>query len=143
VCTGVLEALTKPAGGEIGILGEVSTYFGAVETNSRGMLHLHCLVWLAGNLDFFDLRSKMLNDPEFANQMIDYLDSVIFERIDPDPCSLVQTLSETSLTGRLVAKLKILQGERAQSNLGSEREGVERSKGEEGRIREALNLSST
>ena len=86
VCTGVLEALIKPAGGEIGILGEVSTYFGAVETNGRGMLHLHCLVWLAGNLDFFDLRSKMLDDPEFASQMIDYLDSVIFERIDPDPC---------------------------------------------------------
>jgi Helitron helicase-like domain at N-terminus len=85
VCTGVLEALIKPAGGEIGILGEVSTYFGAVETNGRGMLHLHCLVWLVGNLDFFDLRSKMLDDPEFASQMIDYLDSVIFERIDPDP----------------------------------------------------------
>ena len=48
-----------------------------------------------------------------------------------------------NVTGRLVAKLKILQGERAQSNLGSEREGVERSKGEEGRIRQALNLSST
>ena len=124
-------------------LGEASTYFGAVETNGCGMLHLHCLVWLAGNLDFFDLKRKMLDDPEFAGQMIEYLDSIISERIDPDPCSLVQTLSETSLTGRLVAKLKILQGERAQSNLGSEREGVERSKGEEGRIRQALNLSST
>jgi len=83
VCTGVLEALIRPAGGETGILGEVSTYFGAVETNGRGMLHLHCLVWLAGNLDFFDLRSKMLNDPEFARQMVDYLDSVIAEHIDP------------------------------------------------------------
>jgi hypothetical protein len=83
VCTGVLEALIRPAGGETGILGEVSTYFGAVETNGRGMLHLHCLVWLAGNLDFFDLRSKMLSDPEFARQMVDYLDSVIAEHIDP------------------------------------------------------------
>src|SRR6202046_1238860 len=83
VCTGVLEALIRPAGGETGILGEVSTYFGAVETNGRGMLHLHCLVWLAGNLGFFDFRSKMLNDPEVARQMVDYLDSVIAEHIDP------------------------------------------------------------
>jgi len=30
------------------------------------MLHLHCLIWVAGNLDFFNLREKMFNDPEFA-----------------------------------------------------------------------------
>ena len=82
VCTGVLEALISPAEGEIGIFGEVSTYFGVVETNGRGMLHLHCLIWLVGNLDFFDLRGKLLNDPEFARQMIDYLESIISEHID-------------------------------------------------------------
>jgi Helitron helicase-like domain at N-terminus len=83
VCTGIFEALISPDEGETGILGEVSTYFGAVETNGRGMLHLHCLIWLAGNLDFFDLKNKMLDDPEFARQMIEYLDSIISERIDP------------------------------------------------------------
>ena len=67
VCTGILEALICPGEGEIGIFGDVSTYFGAVETNGRGMLHLHCLIWVAGNLDFFNLREKMLNDPEFAH----------------------------------------------------------------------------
>jgi Helitron helicase-like domain at N-terminus len=83
VCTGIFEALISPDEGKTGILGEVSTYFGAVETNGRGMLHLHCLIWLAGNLDFFDLKNKMLDDPEFARQMIEYLDSIISERIDP------------------------------------------------------------
>jgi len=83
VCTGVLEALICPGEDKMGIFGEVSTYFGAVETNGRGMLHLHCLVWLTGNLDFFNLRTKMLEDPEFARRMISYLDSVISERIDP------------------------------------------------------------
>src|SRR5271170_2755667 len=86
VCTGVLEALISPGEGEMGIFGEVSTYFGVVETNGRGMLHLHCLVWLTGNLDFFNLREKMLNDPGFAHQMIDYLESTILERIDPCEC---------------------------------------------------------
>jgi len=38
------------------------------------------LVWLAGNLDFFDLRRKLLNDPEFAHKMIDYLESIILDQ---------------------------------------------------------------
>src|SRR5436309_10702404 len=95
VCTGILEALVSPGEGEIGIFGEVSTYFGVVETNGRGMLHLHCLVWLAGNLDFFDLREKMLNDAEFASQMIDHLDSIISECIDA--CESENSPSPTSM----------------------------------------------
>ena len=82
VCKGVLEALVCPGEGKTGILGEVSTYFGVVETNGRGMLHLHCLVWLAGNLDFLGLRGKMLQDADFARRMIGYLDSIISEQID-------------------------------------------------------------
>jgi hypothetical protein len=34
------------------------------------------------NLDFFNLRENMLSDPEFACQMIYYLDSIISECID-------------------------------------------------------------
>lgn len=51
-CKAVLDGLlgSKPA--EIGILGDVSNYFGVVESNGRGMLHLHALVWLLGNLGF-------------------------------------------------------------------------------------------
>jgi hypothetical protein len=70
--------LVCPGEGQIGIFGEVSMYFGAVETNGRGTV----LVWLAGNLDFFDLGRKMLNDPNFAGQVVDYLDSIISESID-------------------------------------------------------------
>ena len=95
VCTGILEALVSPGEGEIGIFGEVSTYYGVVETNGRGMLHLHCLVWLAGNLDFFNLREKMLNNAEFASQMIDYLDSIISECIDA--CESENSPSPTSM----------------------------------------------
>ena len=80
LCTAILKGLVCPGEGQIGIFGEVSTYFGAVETNGRGMLHLHCLVWLAGNLDFFNLRRKMLNDPSFSSQVADYLDSIISGR---------------------------------------------------------------
>jgi len=44
VCTSILEALICPGEDEFGIFGDVSTYFGAVETNGCGMLHLHCLI---------------------------------------------------------------------------------------------------
>lgn len=40
----------------------VSTYFGTVETNGRGMLHLHCLVWLRGAYPMSELRQKMCSD---------------------------------------------------------------------------------
>jgi Helitron helicase-like domain at N-terminus/PIF1-like helicase len=81
VCTAILEGLIKPVDGEMGILGEVSTYFGVVETNGRGMLHLHALIWLAGNIEFFDLRQKLLGDPDFAQRMTEYLDAIISECI--------------------------------------------------------------
>ena len=98
VCTGILEALICPGEGEFGIFGDVSTYFGAVETNGRGMLHLHCLIWVTGNLDFFNLREKMLNDPEFAHQMMDYLDSIISECIDPFESATDDGSDEMSLS---------------------------------------------
>jgi Helitron helicase-like domain at N-terminus len=86
VCTAVLEALIAPKDdGVMGILGDVSTYFGVVESNGRGMLHMHGFVWLTGNVDFVNLGDKILNDPAFAREMIEYLDSIISECIDLDP----------------------------------------------------------
>jgi len=36
---------------ELGILGRVTAYFGVVEAQGRGTLHLHMLMWLAGTPD--------------------------------------------------------------------------------------------
>lgn len=36
--------------GEPSVFGRVNQYFGAVETNERGALHLHGLLWLHGNM---------------------------------------------------------------------------------------------
>jgi hypothetical protein len=40
-CKTILDNLLATGSGETGILGDVSNYFGVVETNRRGMLHLH------------------------------------------------------------------------------------------------------
>ena len=83
VCTAVLEALINPQDGDAGILGDVAIYFGVVESNGRGMLHLHGFVWLTGNVDFLNLREKILHDPPISREMIEYLDSIISECIYP------------------------------------------------------------
>jgi hypothetical protein len=49
--SGVFDVLLAAGKDKTGILGDVSNYFGVAETNGRGM-HLHTLVWLAGNLGF-------------------------------------------------------------------------------------------
>jgi hypothetical protein len=64
------EALIRTGTGESGILGEVSNHAGVVETNGRGMLHLHGFIWLAGNLDLSMVRKKLLENEYFRESMI-------------------------------------------------------------------------
>jgi len=60
--------------GHVGILGDVSNHYGVVETNGRGMLHLHALVWVRGNFGFKTLRKRVLEGTTFAASMISYLE---------------------------------------------------------------------
>ena len=48
----------------IGILGHVSAYFGTVESQGRGTLHLHLLLWLDGVLSADDM-CEWLKDEGF------------------------------------------------------------------------------
>ena len=82
VCRAVLDGLLATNTGQMGILGDLSNHFAVVETNGRGMLHLHALVWVRGNLAFTTLRDRLLEDSEFAARMIRYLESIIVQGID-------------------------------------------------------------
>jgi hypothetical protein len=59
-CKAIFDRLLGSNTGRIGILGQVVNHFAMVETNGRGMLHLHALVWLTGNLAFSTLRDRVL-----------------------------------------------------------------------------------
>ena len=83
-CKAVFEGLLGTNTGRVGILGEVSNHFGVVETNGRGMLHLHGLVWLTGNVAFRSLRERLLDDGPFADRMIKYLETIICQSIHLD-----------------------------------------------------------
>jgi hypothetical protein len=67
--------------GEDSVFGRINQYFGAVETNERGALHLHGLLWLQGNMQL----SSILRDVEGEDQtehrerVIRYVDSIFTE----------------------------------------------------------------
>lgn len=81
-CKGVFNGLLGTSTGRVGILGQVEDHFAVVETNGRGMLHLHALIWLTGNLAFSTLRDRLLQDKPFASRMIRYLETVIVQSIE-------------------------------------------------------------
>ena len=68
-----MHAFLRIGTGGCGILGDVSDYAGPVETNGRGMLHLHGFIWLAGNIEFPVLRQNLLSNSEFKDRTIEYL----------------------------------------------------------------------
>ncbi|KAF9884384.1 hypothetical protein FE257_001840 [Aspergillus nanangensis] len=82
VCEAVLEGLFATSTGQIGVLGDLSNHLAVVETNGRGMLHIHGLAWARGNLAFATLRDRPLQDTNFAARMLRYLESIIMQGID-------------------------------------------------------------
>jgi len=84
VCKAFFDGLIQSGTGQIGILGQIANHYGVVETNGRGMLHLHALVWLAGNLEFSNLRGRLLQDGAFAHRVICYLESIIAQSVNFD-----------------------------------------------------------
>ena len=67
--------------GQDSVFGRVSQYFGAVETNERGALHLHGLLWLQGNLHLSTILQDVQKEGQTAyrDQIIEYVDSVFTE----------------------------------------------------------------
>jgi hypothetical protein len=103
ICKAVINGLLASNSEEFGIFGQVSNHFGVVETNGRGMLHLHALVWLRGNLAFTNLRDRLLTDSQFAARMIHYLESIIIQGIDESilPNSEVNTAATPPSTNKV------------------------------------------
>ena len=90
ICTGIFEHLLAAGSKDGGLLGPVSTYFGTVETNGRGMLHLHCLVWLRGAFHLSEIRNRLCSDTEYAAKMVEFVDNII-------KCSIISTIQPETL----------------------------------------------
>lgn len=77
ICRGIFNHLLRAGSSDGGLFGPISTYFGMVETNGRGILHLHCLVWFKGMSSFSDLRRKIVDEDGFKAWLLSFLDQVI------------------------------------------------------------------
>ena len=64
-----------------GVLGPVKAYFGTVENQGRGSLHLHLLVWLDHDMKPADLKEKIQNT-DFREKLKAYLEDIIKEDLD-------------------------------------------------------------
>ncbi|EKG09266.1 hypothetical protein MPH_13720, partial [Macrophomina phaseolina MS6] len=67
--------------GEDSVFGRISHHFGAVETNERGALHVHGLLWLQGNVHLSSLLTDVQGKAQAAyrERVIEYIDSVFTE----------------------------------------------------------------
>ncbi|CAF1498169.1 unnamed protein product [Adineta ricciae] len=59
-----------------GVLGPIKAYFGTVENQGRGSLHLHILMWLDHDLTPSQLKESVQNE-EFRCGLINYLEDII------------------------------------------------------------------
>jgi hypothetical protein len=70
--------------GRPSIYGKVSHYYAAMETNDRGALHLHGLLWLDGNLELANLVRDMAkpDEGEYRSKVKSYVDAVFTATLD-------------------------------------------------------------
>ena len=64
-----------------GVLGPIKAYFGTVESQGRGSLHLHLLIWLDHNMKPADMKEK-IQDAGFREKLKTYLEDIIKEDLD-------------------------------------------------------------
>ena len=67
--------------GKDSVFGRISQYFGAVETNERGALHLHGLLWFQGNIFLSSILQDMQEGgrEEYRDSVIRFVDSIFTE----------------------------------------------------------------
>lgn len=72
---------------EGGVLGVVKAYYGCVESQGRGTLHCHMLIWLEGGLNPNQIKDRVLKEgeSEFCKRLLAFLDDTISTEIPRDP----------------------------------------------------------
>ena len=75
VCTFLEEVLGVRTDKREGFYGHTSGYYGTVEQQGRLTLHLHMLLWIAGNMNPEDLRARILEESSaWRQKLISWLD---------------------------------------------------------------------
>jgi hypothetical protein len=69
-----------------GILGILKSYYGMVELQNRGSLHIHMLIWLHGAPCPIDLYESLKTNEELRANMISYISKIIQTEVLPQSC---------------------------------------------------------
>jgi hypothetical protein len=64
-----------------GVLGPTKAYFGTVESQGRGSLHLHLLIWLNHDFTPTQLKQQIQNE-DFRQKLLKYLEDIVKEDLD-------------------------------------------------------------
>ncbi|KAL6406099.1 hypothetical protein AUP68_10662 [Ilyonectria robusta] len=78
--------------GQESAFGKISHYYATVETNDRGSLHLHGLLWLHGNMQLPSLIDDLADpeEEEYRAQVTRYVDSVFHECLNENAGKVVR-----------------------------------------------------
>src|ERR1700761_9085778 len=75
----VLLGVTREDG--VGVFGKVTTYYGVVESQGRGRLHIHMLIWLKNGYGPIELLEGCRRDPDFAAKVFRWHEDVFSQSI--------------------------------------------------------------
>ncbi|KAJ3884809.1 hypothetical protein GG344DRAFT_8243, partial [Lentinula edodes] len=73
-----------------GVFGEVAVYYGVVEAQGRGSLHIHLLIWLEHGLSPNEIKCKCKSDPKWAQYLTDWYDDVFSQNIPTQTQKYIQ-----------------------------------------------------
>ncbi|KID81371.1 PIF1 protein [Metarhizium guizhouense ARSEF 977] len=78
--------------GEESVFGRISQYYGAVETNERGALHVHGLLWMHGNAHLSSMLADIQGEDQeaYRERIVKYVDSVFSEDLDQEGFCAIQ-----------------------------------------------------
>ena len=91
---------------EKGVLGPIKAYFGTVENQGRGSLHLHILMWLDHDLTPSKLR-ELTHNEEFRNGLLSYLEDIIKQDLSNFDFGISET-DDRSIVIKTILKLATL-----------------------------------
>lgn len=69
----------------VGVLGQVSAYYGCVEAQGRGSLHCHMIIWLVDALNLNKIKDWIVQDSMFTELLLAVLEDCIATSIPNDP----------------------------------------------------------
>jgi len=94
-----IEKIAKIGDYKGGIFEPCNLYFATMETTGWGILHLHCLVWITGNVGIQNLWDCIAKDAEFAALIIKYMEDITWQSL-----SIIEDKEEESSMELLLKK---------------------------------------